>query len=136
MFFIFLLHFSPPFLSYFFNFGSNASRRPSPNKFSARIITLKMTAGMNSLYGYVLSPLNASEHIEPRLVSGADTPTPTNERNDSRKIADGICKNVVVIICPIQFGSRCFVIIRVPFSPSARAAVTYSCCFNEESVHG
>ena len=35
-------------------------------------------------------PFNASEHIEPKLVSGADTPTPTKERKDSRKIAEGI----------------------------------------------
>ena len=46
------------------------------------------------------------------------------------EVADGICRNVVVIICPIQFGSRCLLMIRPPFAPRARAAVTYSCCFN------
>ena len=50
--------------------------------------------------------------------------------SDSKKIADGICRNVVVMICPIQFGSRCLLMIRPPFAPRARPAVTYSCCFN------
>ena len=46
------------------------------------------------------------------------------------EVADGICRNVVVMICPIQFGSRCLPMIHPPFAPRARAAVTYSCCFN------
>ena len=52
-------------------------------------------AGTISLYGYVYMPDNPSDAIEPRLVSGAETPIPKNERKDSRNIADGICKQAV-----------------------------------------
>ena len=91
-----------------------------------------MNAGINNLYGYVLRPLRASEHIDPKLVSGADTPTPMKERKDSRKIADGICRNVVVMICPIQFGSRCLLMIRPPFGPLSHTPAVLT----EGSVHG
>ena len=66
--------------------------------------------------------------MEPRLVMGALTPTPRKERKDSRKMAEGICRQVVTTIWPMQLGSRWRRIIRPLDAPRARAAVTYSCC--------
>ena len=43
---------------------------------------------------------------------------------------DGICRVVVTIRVPMQFVSRCFLMMRPPEAPSARAAVTYSLSFS------
>ena len=72
-------------------------------------------------------PPSASEHMEPRLVRGASTPTPKKDMKDSVKMADGICRQVVATIWPMQLGSRCRLMIRPLEAPRARAAVTYSC---------
>ena len=68
--------------------------------------------------------------MEPRLVMGAETPMPRKDRKDSVKMAEGICRKVVVTIWPMQLGSRCRRMIRPPLAPRARAAVTYSCCLS------
>ena len=78
----------------------------------------------------MVMPPRASEAMEPRLVIGVDTPTPRKERKDSRKMAEGIWRQVVTTICPMQLGSRCFLMMRGPEAPRARAAVTYSCCLS------
>ena len=57
-------------------------------------------------------PPSASEHMEPRLVEGASTPTPRKDMKDSVKMADGICRQVVATIWPMQLGSRCRLMIR------------------------
>ena len=46
---------------------------------------------------------------------------------------DGICKVVVTISVPMQFVSRCFLIILEPLAPSALAAVTYSDSFKTKT---
>ena len=75
-------------------------------------------------------PPRASEDIEPRLVNGAETPTPKKDRKDSRNMAAGICRQVVTIICPMQLGSKWRLITLELDAPRAFAAVTYSCYFS------
>ena len=62
-------------------------------------------------------PPRASEHMEPRLVMGAVTPMPRKERKDSVKMAEGICRKVVVTIWPMQLGSRWRLMMRPPLAP-------------------
>ena len=73
----------------------------------------------------MLIPLIASLARLPRDGSGTATPSPKKLKKLSVKIEDGICKVVVTIKVPIQFVSKCFLIILPLFAPSALAAVTY-----------
>ena len=94
------------------------------------MIKLITAAGINSRYGYVFKPLIASLARLPREGIGTATPRPRKLRKLSVKIDDGICSVVVTISVPIQFVSRCFLIILAEDAPSALAAVTYSLSFS------
>jgi hypothetical protein len=55
-----------------------------------------MVPGNRSLYGNIVIVPRASEQSDPRDAIGAETPSPRKDRNDSRKMADGICRQVVI----------------------------------------
>ena len=75
--------------------------------------------------------MSASEAREPSEGIGAFTPRPRKERKLSVKMALGICSAVEMMTTEMQLGSRCFVMIHLPFAPVAWAASTYSCSRRE-----
>ena len=75
-------------------------------------------------------PLIASLARLPREGSGTATPMPRKLKKLSVKMEEGICNVVVTISVPIQFVSKCFLMILPLLTPKALAAVTYSLSFN------
>ena len=63
-------------MSPYFNFESNASRKPSPRRFNANTIKQMIIAGITSLCGYDCKPARASFAKLPNEVIGIETPSP------------------------------------------------------------
>src|SRR5574344_1482156 len=102
-------------------------------RFKQRTITQILTAGINNFQGVTSIELSASLAKLPRLGIGELTPKPIKLRNDSVKIALGICKAALIIMTDIQFGRRCLRIIKLLFAPIALLAKIYTSCFIERT---
>src|SRR6188768_2139232 len=108
------------------NFGSMASRKPSPTKLKANTTSKMAAPGIRNNHGASKMYDRPSAKMLPQVAYGGRTPKPRNDSADSVKIA---CATLIVAVTStgaIAFGTMCRKMIRHSGNPSALAAVTKS----------
>src|SRR5581483_2915193 len=109
------------------DWGSKASRRPSPMKLTHITVIRMARPGKYSRWALAVPTYpSASASMRPHEVVGGCTPNPRNDSVDSVMMAAAMASVAFTRMGPMVFGIRWRVMMRLCEAPDARAASTYS----------